>query len=232
MMKKFQTFIMKFILILIFFSLLLLPTVLSDIVDITIEYGTTTTPVGETTTPSGDGGGNGGGGGPGVTTIPSEELVPGYSLTYSMPASFDVYQNETGIFNVEVNNEGQLSLNNIFMTVSGIAGGSYSINPGSISTLEPGHSYTFSVSIDPEKVDFGTHTLTIAITSDEKDEVASMSLDVKSYTREVAKQMEEQEKTEEEIKPRLEAIRYLLMGIVLVTGLALLNFFLGLKKGA
>ena len=81
----------------------------------------------------GGGNGGGGGGGPGATTIPPEELVTGYLLTYSMPASFDVFQNEAGMFNVEVNNEGTLPLHKIFITVSGIPSDSISINPDQIN---------------------------------------------------------------------------------------------------
>jgi len=147
-----------------------------------------------------------------------------------MPASFDVYLNETGVFNIEVNNEGQLPLNDIFITISGIPGNSFSINPNRINTLEPGYSYSFSVSVDPQKLTVGTHTLTITITSDEKYEITPMSLDVKTYTREVAEQIEEQEKVEEEIKPKMIATKYLLISTVLVTGVALLNVLLGVIK--
>lgn len=216
---------MRFILILLLFSLLILPTVLSDVVDITIEYGTTTIPTGETTIPSGDGGDGGG-----VTTTTIETITEEFLLTYSMPEEFKIYQNETGVFNIKVNNEGQLSLHNIFITISGIPSGSYSINPTRISTLEPDDSTSFSVSIDPEKLTVGTHTLTINITSDEKYETTSLSLDVKSYTRKVAEEMEEQKKIEEEIKPRLEAIKYLLIGTAVVTGIVLLIVFLRLIK--
>ena len=42
--------------------------------------------------------------------------------------------------------------------------------------------------------------------------------------------MKRQEETGGDIGPKLEAIKYFLIGTVLITGLALLNFFLELKK--
>jgi len=212
-------------------SILFFQTILSDVVDITIEYetttvGVTTTPTGETTTPTGDGGGSGGI----VTTTTIETITEEIMLTYSMPEYFEIYQNEMGVFNIEVNNEGTLPLHNILITISGIPDGSYSISPSRISTLEPDDYSSFSVSVDPKTLTVGTHTLTITITSDEKYETTSMSLDVKGYTKEVAEQMEEQEKIEEEIKPKMIATKYLLISTVLVTGITLLNVLLGIIK--
>jgi hypothetical protein len=208
---------MKFVLTLLIFSLLILPVVLSDIVEITIEYETTTTiPGATTTTPTGDGGSGGGDGGAGITTTTIETIAEDIMLTYSMPEYLKIYQNETGVFNIKVNNEGTLPLNNVFITISGIPSDSYSISPSTISTLEPGKSSSFSVSINPEKLTIGTHTLTIKITSDEKYETAALSLDLKAYTRDVAEEIEEREEVEEEIEKRRLAWSTLLITMIIV----------------
>ena len=215
---------MKFILILLFFSLLFLPTVVSDLVDITIEYetttvGVTTTPAGVTTAPGGAGGDGGG-----VTTTTIEVITEEIMLTYSMPGYFEIYQNETGVFNIKVKNDGQLPLNNIFITISGIPGGSYSIDPSRINTLGSGDSSSFSVSIDPEGLTVGKHTLTVTITSDEKSETASLTLDVKSYTRKVAEEMERQEIEEQKEQTRI-AWWTLLVTMILIL-VSLLSFWI------
>lgn len=224
---------MKFIPILFLISLLILPTVLSDVVDITIEYETTTTPTGGTTTPSGDeDGSSSSDGGGGVVTTTVETITEEWILTYSMPEYFEIYQDETSVFNIKVNNDGQLALNNIFITVSGISEDSYSISPSSVSKLEPDDSYSFSISVNPEKLSVGPHILTIEISSDEESETTSLTLDVKAYTRDIAEEIEEQEKFGEDIEPRTEAFKYLLIGIVLVTAVALINVFLGFIKSS
>ena len=223
---------MRFIVILLFFSLLFLPTVVSDIVDITIEYETTTvgvatTPVGETTTPSGDGGGPGGI----VTTTTIETITEEIMMTYSMPEYFEIYQNETDAFNIQVNNDGTLPLHNIFITISGISGSSYSINPSRINTLEPDDLSSFSVSVDSQRLSVGTHTLTISINSDEKDETTSLTLDVKSYTKPSGGGGGGGGGgIEKDLKPKLIATKYLLIGIVLVMGITVLYTFIGFIK--
>ena len=45
-------------------------------------------------------------------------------------------------------------------------------------------------------------------------------------------QIDEQKKTEEEIKPKLIATKYLLIGTVLVIAIALINVFLDFIKGS
>lgn len=197
-------------------SIFLFQPILSDVIEITIEYETTTTVPGATTTVEGGDGTGNGGNGDATTTIPAEDLVPGYSLTYSMPTSFDVYQDEIGTFTITIINQGTGTLNNIFIIVSGISEVSYSISPSNVATLESGISTQFSFSVNPEKITPDTYTLTFRIKSDETSETASLTLNVNEYTREVAEQIEEQEKQEQEIKKQ-SILKYLLIGSIVIT---------------
>jgi hypothetical protein len=161
-----------------------LPSIFSDTVEITIEYETTTTIPGATTTleitttpsatttPSGEDGGNGGGGGGTTTSI--EKSV----LTYSMPASLEIYQNETKEFMIKITNPSIVVLHNVTISITGILKNSYSLTPNLVGTLEANKSTYFTVSINTQDITHGLYTLHINISSKETFKETSMTLKV------------------------------------------------------
>lgn len=218
-MKNFL-FELKSVILLVFtLSLFLIPLVLSDTVEIVIEYGdtTTTTIIGTTTTTVAGAttttiaGGDGGGGGEEIT-LP-EEIVQGSALTYSMPGSLKVYQNETGTFRIIVKNEGTIALHDIRIGISGIPRYSYSISPDRVGVLAPDDSTDFHVSLNPQNITPDTYVLDIKIVSDEIYETSSLTLDVKGYTKEVEEIIEEEERFEKEVKPFFISIKFVFVGI-------------------
>jgi predicted RNA-binding Zn-ribbon protein involved in translation (DUF1610 family) len=220
---------MRFALTLFLLSLLLLPTVLSDVVEITIEYetttvGTTTTPT-ETTTPI-IGGGGGGIGVTTTTTIPPSENV---MMGYEMPAFFEVYQNETASFTVTVKNMGTLNLTDVVLELSGIPTDSFSITPSRIDMMEPGVAYSFSIIIDSTALSPGNYTLTLSITSNEVSETTSLVLNVKEYPREIGEIIEKEKEIEEKVKPAVNVFKYLFVGIIVVACVVLAIVFIFYK---
>jgi predicted RNA-binding Zn-ribbon protein involved in translation (DUF1610 family) len=195
----------------------LLPLVLSDVVEIVIEYEetTSTTTTATTTTPTVEGV-EGGAGAPSETTTTTVPGEVGAIITYEMPASFDVYQNETPIFTIKVNNMGTVTLHNISIHISGIPETSFSVDPSLVYSLEPGISTQFSISIESEKIDPGDYTLTISIISSEVSETTSLVLNVKEYAREIGEAIEEEKEFEEEVKPTFNVFKYLFVGVMIV----------------
>jgi len=220
-MKKLLNGLKSIILSIFISSLFLIPEVLSDTVEIEIEYGdtttsttVTTTTVSDTTTTTteeGDGGGNGGVGGDEITR--PEEIVPGAVLTYSMPGSYKIYQNETGSFSIKVKNEGTIIFHDIRIGISGIPSYSYSVSPNRVGVLTSDESTDFYVSINPQNITPGTYSVGIEIVSDETYATSSLSLEVKEYTREIEKIIEDQEKIESEVKPLFISMKFVFIGV-------------------
>lgn len=127
------------------------------------------TPPSPTTVPSGNGGG------PGPTKLPIEEP----KLTYSMPASLELYENETKDFTIKVVNPGTKTLHNITINILGIPKTSYSLIPTRIDSLKANKSTYFTVLINTQNLTVGSYTLRINITSEETSEETTMTLKVK-----------------------------------------------------
>lgn len=207
------------ILICIFLIFLLYPVIVySASVEITIEYGTTTsttTTTGTTTTiEQGSPSGPGSSGSTTSTVKIPEKIVQGAILTYSMPASYDLYQNETGSFIIKVSNDGTKILHGIRIDVSGIPINSFSVSPNIVGFLETGKFTVFSFLINPQNLTSGTYPLTITISSDETYEIAYLSLKVDPFTRDVAEKIKKSEEFNEVTKPTLISIKSLLIGVV------------------
>ena len=216
----------KIIFLSLLFSLLLIPLANSSVVEIEIEYENITTSTTSTTTstvmPSG------GGGGPLITTttITRVEKVPG--IGYEMPASFEVYENETVSFRVNIKNTGDTNLTNLILKISGIPSNSFSITPSLISSLEPNSTSNFFVFINSTSLAPGNYTLTLNLISNEVSENTTLLLSVKQYPREVGEKLKKGEKTEE-IKSVWNTFKYLFVSIVIV-GIILLGLMFVFRK--
>jgi len=204
-----------------------MPTILSDNVEITIEYGTTTTTMPgatTTTTQSRDGDGSG----DTTITLP-ENILPEAVLTYSMPDSYELYQNETGFLVIKVKNNGTISLHDIRIGVTGIPTHSYSISPSSVDLLEVDKSTLFYFSIDPQNITAKTYLLTIMIASNETYETTYLTLKINPFTREIGEKIEEQEEFEEVTKPALISINSILIGVILSSSIVAIIMLMRLK---
>jgi len=230
---------MKFkLLFLILFSFtiftlnVILSVVLSDTVEITIGYETTTTTTTTisgvtTTTPSGSPSGPGGT----TTTIKiPEKIEPGAVLIYSLPASYELYQNETGSFVIKVINNGTKILHSINVGVSGIPINSYSVSPDSVVFLELGKSTAFTFSINPQNITPNTYTATVTIVSNETYETTHLILKINPFTREIAEIIEKQEEFEKVTKPALISIKNLLIGAITTCSIIAAVMLILLKK--
>ncbi len=80
---------------------------------------------------------------------------------------------------VNINNDGSLPLNNIYIEITGIPETSFSINPAKLTTLGPGSSSYFLLSILPQNITPNTYTITVRFFSDEASNVTSFLLNVK-----------------------------------------------------
>jgi len=209
---------MKFILVLFLISLFFIPIVLSDVVEITIEYGTSTTTTvgpGVTTTATGDGGG-----GDVTTTVQLPgEVVKGAGLTYSMPKNYKVYQNETGFIAIRVTNVGTTKLHNIRVGIFGIPARSFSISPKSVDVLGVGGTTTFNLLIYPQNLTSKTYTITVTVASDETFKTGYSTLQVSEFTRDIEKVLEEQEEFEKEVKPTLISFEAVLIGVIVTSSI-------------
>lgn len=138
-------------------------------------------------------------------------------LTFSMPRSYDIYQNGDNIFVITVKNEGFVTAHNVTILLSGIPEDSYSISPNFVDVLEKGQSNLFSVSVDPKKINPDVYSLSVTIKSDETSEHVAMNLNVKETTREIGEMI----KKHEEVKPALEVTKNTLIGIMVLSGVIL-----------
>ena len=139
-------------------------------------------------------------------------------LTFSMPSSYDVYQNGDNTFVITVKNDGFVTVHNVTTILSGVPEDSYTIVPNNVDVLEKGQSNPFSVSIDPKKINPGGYSLSVTIKSDETSELVKMSLNVKETTREIGEMM----KKHEETRPALETTKNILIGIMVLSGIILI----------
>lgn len=143
-------------------------------------------------------------------------------ITFSMPRSFDVYQNEISNFIITVNNAGDEDLHNVVVHIIGIPEDSYSISPNSVDILREDESSYFSVHVNSENLNPETYTLTVIMESDETSETVNMFLNVKEYVRQIGQRIEEQEEFEQEKKPALESTKNILIGVMIVSGTILI----------
>ncbi len=231
---------MKYMLIilisLVFLTLIInLPLIISDPVEIVIDYGSTTTVTSTTVSstpttqqstspPSGDHGGST------PTTIPIEKPV----LTYSMPASLDINQDETKEFTVKVTNPSIFVLHDITIIITGIPKNSYSLKPTLANTLESNKSTDFTVSINSQNITLGSHTLTFNISSKETYEEITMNLNVKeksAITTTTFPTATIPPEEEEKIKSGISFIKALLIvaGIIVIT-MVVTYYFSSMKK--
>ncbi|MDI6826220.1 MAG: hypothetical protein QMD36_03440 [Candidatus Aenigmarchaeota archaeon] len=150
-----------------------------------------------------------------MTTVTSQNVA---IITFSMPRSYDVYQDGDNTFMITVKNEGFVTLHNVTVLLSGITEDSYSIQPSSVDTLEIGQSTHFSVSMDPKKINPGVYSLSVTMKSDETSELVMMTLNVKETTREIGEMI----KRHEEAKRALETMKNTLIGIMVLSGFILI----------
>jgi hypothetical protein len=156
-----------------------------------------------------------------IPSVFSEDIepftgVPGAILVYSMPGYLDAYVNETTTFLVKVSNSGNITLNNIFIEISGIPSQAFSINPSLINRLDLEQSLYFSVSINTQDLSIQPYTLEINLKSDETSGVASLVLNVKELPRDVEDVIKKQ-KQFEGLKPTLASIAYLFAGVIVAS---------------
>lgn len=161
------------------------------------------TTISSTTVPSGYGGGV-------PTIIPIENAT----LTYSMPASLNVYKNETKEFLIKVTNPGTKALHNITIVISGIPKDSFSLSPRLVDLLESNQSTYFTVLINAQKITLGSYTLTFNISSSETYEETTMTLKVEekvevTTTIPITTTIPPEE--EEKIEARVDTIKILLI---------------------
>jgi len=139
-------------------------------------------------------------------------------LTFSMPSSYDVYQDGDNTFVITVKNEGFVAAHNVTILLSGVPEDSYSISPSNVEVLEVGQSNYFSITIDPKKINPDVYTLSVNIKSDETSELVKMTLNVKETTREIGEIIEKHE----EATPALEATKNTLISIMILSGIILI----------
>ena len=135
-------------------------------------------------------------------------------ITFSMPRSFDVYQDMGNEFTITVKNDGSTILHNIVVILSGIPENSYSISPHLLDNLNLGQSSTFSVSVYSQNITTGFHDLTVTMKSNETSETVKMTLNVKGYSKQTGETL----KNTEESKPALEVTKNTLIGIMVLSG--------------
>ena len=190
----------------------------STVVEITIEYENVTTTTSTSTTSSIPTTTTTTGGGGIVmettTTIALAEERRA-SLGYEMPASFEIFKNDTVSFTVMVKNLGTVNLTNITLQLSGIPSNSFTIRPTLIDLIEPGFASHFTVSIDSTHLEPGNYTLTLTFISTEASETTTLLLIVKQYTKEIGEKLEEVKKYEEARKAWT-TFKFLFISILIV----------------
>ena len=194
--------------------LLLTSSTKSTVVEVMIEYEnvTTTSSTTSSTTTTIRGGGGVVGGKP-TTVVPVEERRA--SLGYEMPASFEIFKNDTVSFTVMVKNLGTVNLTNITLQLSGIPSNSFTIRPTMIDLIEPGFASHFTVSIDSTYLEPGNYTLTLTFISTETSETTTLLLIVKQYTKEIGEKLEEVKKYEE-VRKSWTTFKFLFISILIV----------------
>jgi len=102
------------------------------------------------------------------------------SMSLKYPEKVEIPQGETKVFNISVNNTGEVSLNNIKLFISTTSLIEVETNPKQVFKLMPGNSTLFLVSINASKTPPGKYPFDFEVVTDETKEGRSIELIVTS----------------------------------------------------